>query len=95
MAGATAKTLQFGAIFLEFDAEIDACDQYPAVKAVTWDAAQQQVLTVDGAPAPGLAGLGNRSSDDLAGVAAADSLQLRHGALARGRGPGSGRRRLV
>lgn len=80
VAGATACTLQFGATLLEFDAEIDARDQYSAVKAVTWDAAQQQVLTVDGA-SPGLAGPGNLSGDDLAGVAAADSLQLRHAAL--------------
>lgn len=73
-------TLQFGATLLEFDGEIDARSQFSAVRGITWDPAQQNLIEVDGS-APGFAGPGNLSGDDLAAVAAAPALELRHAAL--------------
>ncbi len=73
-------TLQFGATLLEFDAEIDARAQFSAVRSISWDPAQQSLLEVDG-NSPGFTGPGNLSGDDLAAVAAAESLELRHAAL--------------
>lgn len=73
-------TLTFGATLLEFDAEMDARRQYTAVRGTSWDPAQQELLEVD-ASAPSISEPGNFSADDLAGVAAADHLDLRHAAL--------------
>lgn len=78
--GEAACTLQFGATLIEFDAEVDARMQYKAVRGISWDPAQQAVLQVDGS-SPGYASPGNFSADDLAGVADADALELRHAAL--------------
>ncbi|OYY94808.1 MAG: type IV secretion protein Rhs [Hydrogenophilales bacterium 28-61-23] len=74
-------TLKFGATLLEFDAEIDARAQFSAVRGISWDPARQSLFEVEGG-APGYTGPGNLSGDDLAAVAAAESLELRHAALA-------------
>jgi Rhs element Vgr protein len=79
-SGSAALTLQFGATLLEFDAEIDARSQFTAVRGISWDPAQQALLQVDAA-APAVSGPGNLSGDDLGGVAAAESLELRHAAI--------------
>lgn len=81
MSSGPVCSLQFGSTLLELDAEIDARQQYKAVQGVTWDPAQQEVLQVDG-EAPAFTGPGDLSSDDLALVAAADRLELRHAAIA-------------
>ena len=81
LSGRPTCTLQFGATILELDAEIDARSQYAAVRSLTWDPAQQAMLTKDAAD-PGIAGPGNLSTGDLAGVAALSSFELRHAALA-------------
>ncbi len=81
LGGQPACTLTFGATILELDAEIDARAQYAAVKSFTWDPAQQSLLAKDAAD-PNIAGPGNLSSDDLAGVAALPSYELRHASLA-------------
>ncbi|GAA5167672.1 type VI secretion system tip protein VgrG [Viridibacterium curvum] len=78
--GASACTLQFGATLLEFDAEIDARQQYKAVRSIAWDPAQQSLLEVDGAT-PGFSGPGNLNADDLAAVAAAERQPLRNSGL--------------
>src|SRR5262249_12129334 len=80
LSGSPVCTLQFGATLLEMDAEIDARQQYAAVHGVSWDAAQQALVEVNG-NAPSLKSPGNLSSDDLAAVAGADGLELRHAAL--------------
>ncbi|WP_437819907.1 type VI secretion system tip protein VgrG [Sorangium sp. So ce1078] len=79
--GAAVVTLQFGATILEMDAQIDARLQFGGVKSVTWDPAQQALVEREAAD-PGVSGPGNLSSDELAAVAALDSYQLRHAALA-------------
>jgi Rhs element Vgr protein len=79
LSGATVCTLQFGSSLLEFEGEIDARRQHPAIKGTTWNPADQANVDVDAAT-PGFTAPGNLSSDDLAAVAGAD-LQLRHPAL--------------
>jgi Rhs element Vgr protein len=66
---------------LELDAEIDARSQYAGVKGISWDPAQQSVVTSD-ASSPGAASPGNLSSDDLAAVVGLPAVDLRHAALA-------------
>jgi Rhs element Vgr protein len=73
--------LQFGATILELDAEIDARLQLKAVKSVSWDPAGQSLVEKEAAD-PGVSGPGNLTSDDLAAVAALESYELRHAALA-------------
>ena len=72
--------LHFGATIIELDAEVDARRQFSAVKALTWDQSQQEVVETDAAD-PGVAGPGNLKADDLAAVAALDSERLIHSAI--------------
>lgn len=80
IGGSASVTLQFGATLIELDAEIDARRQYSGVRGVSWDPAQQALFEID-ANTPSMTGPGNLSADDLADVAAAGSLELRHAAL--------------
>jgi Rhs element Vgr protein len=73
-------TLQYGATVLELDLQIDARLQFSGVKGVTWDPAQQTVVTRDAAD-PGVAGPGNLTGDDLADVIGLASYDLRHSAV--------------
>lgn len=77
--GATVCTLQYGATLMEFEGEIDARRQHPAVKGACWDAASQDLVEVEG-DTPSFAAPGNLSSDDLAGVADVP-FDVRHPAL--------------
>lgn len=79
ISGATACTLQYGATLLEFEGEIDARLQHPAVKGASWDPAGQELVEVEAA-SPGFTPPGNLSSDDLAAVANR-ALDVRHPAL--------------
>lgn len=78
--GSPVCTLLFGATILEFDAEMDARDQFKGVKGVTWDPAQQSLVEKDAAD-PGVSGPGNVTSDDLAKVVGLDNLPLSHVAI--------------
>jgi len=80
LSGSPVCSLQFGATLLELDAEIDARQQYAGVRGVSWDPAQQALVEVDGEE-PSLKSPGNLAGADLAAVAAADRLELRHAAL--------------
>jgi Rhs element Vgr protein len=73
-------TLQFGAVILEMDAQIDARLQYSAVKSVSWDAARQELVEKDAAD-PNFRGPGNLQSSDLAKVIALDYWRLQHPAM--------------
>lgn len=79
ISGATACTLQYGATLLEFEGEIDARLQHPAVKGASWDPAGQELVEVEAA-SPSFTPPGNLSSDDLAAVADR-ALDVRHPAL--------------
>jgi Rhs element Vgr protein len=81
LAGAAVCTVQFGATILELDAEIDARHQYEAVKSVSWDPAQQNVVEKEAAD-PGVSGPGNLKSSGLAAVIGLDHFQMQHTAVA-------------
>lgn len=81
LSGNPVCTLQYGATLIELDAEIDARSQFAAVKSLTWDPAQQALVTKD-AVDPQIAGPGNLAGDDLAAAAGASSFELRHASLA-------------
>jgi Rhs element Vgr protein len=80
LTGSPVVTLQFGATVLELDAEMDARDQFGAVKSFTWDPAQQSVLEREAAD-PGVAGAGNVSAADLAKVVGLAHYPLVHPAV--------------
>ena len=71
-------TLQHGSTIQEFDAEMDARNQYTAVKAMGWDPDSQQILSVDAAQPSKVKDNGNISPDDLAKVTGLDAMVLRH-----------------
>ncbi len=80
VASSASVTLQFGATLLEFDAEIDARQQYSGVRGISWDPAQQTLSEIEAA-SPALSGPGNLAPDELADVAAAGALELHHNTL--------------
>jgi phage protein D len=57
----------FGSTILEFDADLDARNQYQSLKASTWDYSNQNITSVD-AQEPGFDENGNISSSDLGNV---------------------------
>ena len=78
--GTAGLTLQFGATVLEMDAEIDARRQFSAVKGFRWDAAQQDVLEVEGED-PEFAEPGNLENAALAAVVGLDHVGLQNASL--------------
>jgi Rhs element Vgr protein len=77
-SGAAVLTLTYGGNLLDFEAVMDARDQFDAVHALAWDAASQELLDVDAAD-PGAPGPGNVALGDLASVVGLEALELRHG----------------
>ncbi|MEI9921436.1 MAG: type VI secretion system tip protein VgrG [Bacteroidota bacterium] len=71
--------LLYGSTIHEFDAEMDARNQYKAIKAVAWDCSSQEVLEVSGQEPTQVKDNGNVTSGDLAYVGALDEMILRHG----------------
>jgi Rhs element Vgr protein len=57
----------FGSTIFEFDADLDARNQYQGLKAKTWDYSNQAITSVDAAE-PGFEENGNVSSSDLGSV---------------------------
>ncbi|MCF8243570.1 MAG: type VI secretion system tip protein VgrG [Saprospiraceae bacterium] len=70
-------TLTFGDNILEFDAEMDARNQYKAVKANAWDSANQELVVSD-ANEPSFSENGNLSASDLADAMEVESFTLTH-----------------
>jgi Rhs element Vgr protein len=68
-------TVAYGDNILEFEAEIDARDQYNSVKSTAWDYAAQDVESQDGSATIKEAGV--ITSEDLAGVLAID-YEMQH-----------------
>jgi Rhs element Vgr protein len=64
---ATVLDAVFGATILEFDADLDARNQYQSLVAKTWDYANQAISTAS-AQEPGFLENGNISSSDLGSV---------------------------
>ncbi len=72
------ETVAFGATMLDFDAEIDARNQFGKVSSYGWNQADQELLEIE-ANDPSVSLNGNLSSSDLADVLAHENLELRHG----------------
>lgn len=71
-------SVAFGFTVLEFDAEIDGRHQYGRVNAYSWNAADQELMEIEGRD-PELSLTGNVSPADLAGQLGTDQLDLKHG----------------
>jgi len=72
-------TLQYGATIHEFDAEIDARNQYKTVKALSWDQSNQDIIMVDGQDPSSVKENGNLTASQLADVTGVQEIILRHG----------------
>lgn len=76
---APVLTLQYGATIHEFDAEMDARNQYKAVKAVAWNQSSQEVLEVNGQDPAKIKENGNFTANQLADITGLKEIVLRHG----------------
>ncbi len=70
-------SLAFGSNMLEFDAEMDARNQFKAVKATAWDPTNQEIVESE-ASEPSTSNNGNISASDLAEAMAVESFTLSH-----------------
>ncbi|MBB6109489.1 type VI secretion system tip protein VgrG [Mucilaginibacter lappiensis] len=68
----------FGATMLEFDADLDARNQYQSLTAKTWDYTTQEIATASAAE-PGFEENGNISSSDLGAVLSVSEYDLYSG----------------
>lgn len=75
------ETVSFGATMLDFDAEMDARNQFQKVTSYGWNAADQTIQEME-AGNPGVSSHGNVSYDDLAAVIGLSNLELKNGASA-------------
>lgn len=72
------ETVAFGATMLDFDAEIDARNQFQKVTSYGWNAADQELLEIE-ATDPSVSLNGNISPADLASVIDLENLELKNG----------------
>lgn len=72
------ETVSFGATMLDFDAEMDARNQFQKVTSYGWNAADQAIQEME-ASNPSVSLNGNVSYDDLASVIGLSNLQLKNG----------------
>lgn len=72
------ETVTFGASLLDFDAEMDARNQFAKVSSFSWDYSNQEMVEIE-AKDPGVSLNGNLSVGDLADIIQLDNLELRHG----------------
>lgn len=74
----SVETVTFGATLLDFDAEIDARNQFAKVSSYSWDYSNQEVVEIE-AKDPSVSLNGNLSASDLAETIELENLELRHG----------------
>jgi Rhs element Vgr protein len=72
------QTVTYGATLLDFDAEIDARNQFQKVTSYGWSPANQELLELEGND-PGINLNGNISSKKLADVTSPENLELKNG----------------
>ena len=72
------ETVTFGASLLDFDAEIDARNQFAKVSSYSWDYSNQELVEIEAAD-PGISLNGNLTASDLAETIELENLELRHG----------------
>ncbi len=72
------QTVVFGSTLLDFDAEIDARNQFSKVTSYAWDQSKQEVSEAEAAD-PSVALNGNLTPSDLASVIDTENLKLTYG----------------
>lgn len=72
------ETITFGATMLDFDAEIDARNQFKKISSYGWSYADQEIVEIEAAD-PSVSLNGNLSSSDIAQTIELGNLELRHG----------------
>jgi len=72
------ETVTFGTSLLDFDAEIDARNQFAKVSSYSWDYGNQELVEIE-ASDPGISLNGNLTTSDLAETIELENLELRHG----------------
>ena len=77
LSGEPVAELIYGQNINEFDAEIDARDQFGSIISKSWDFAQQSVIESE-ATDPGLPEQGNLNAGDLASVIGLNQLPYQH-----------------
>jgi Rhs element Vgr protein len=73
------ETVSFGSTLLDFDAEMDARNQFAKVSSYSWDYTNQEVVEIE-ANDPAVSLNGNLSASDLSDIINLENLELRHGA---------------
>ena len=68
----------FGSSLLDFDAEIDARNQFNSITAYGWNPSEQEIVEAE-ATDPGISLNGNLSVSDLAETINLENLELKHG----------------
>ncbi len=74
---APALSIGYGSTILELDVEMDARNQFKAVKSLAWSPADQAIVTTD-ANEPTTTQHGNLSSDDVAAAVKVEAFSQRH-----------------
>jgi len=77
VSGDPILNLHYGYNIFEFEANMDARDQYTTTKATSWDSVNQEVIESEGAD-PGLEEQGNLSASDLADVIGLSEWAMQH-----------------
>lgn len=72
------ETVTFGSTLLDFDAEIDARNQFSKISSYSWDYVNQEIVEIE-ANKTNVALNGNLTSSDLAETIQLDNFELRHG----------------
>lgn len=75
---AELETVVFGSTLLDFDAEIDARNQFSKITSYAWDQSKQEVSEAEAAD-PSVALNGNLTASDLASVIDTENLKLSYG----------------
>ncbi|VXB30160.1 Contig_14, whole genome shotgun sequence [Flavobacterium sp. 9AF] len=74
----SVETITFGATMLDFDAEIDARNQFAKVSSYSWNYTNQELVEIE-ASDPSITLNGNLGTSDLANTIELENLELRHG----------------
>lgn len=78
-SGEATLTIQYGATIHHLDAEIDARQQYKAVKGSTWNYSSQELSDAAEGADPGVPDAGNLAADTLSDVIGEEEFMLFHG----------------
>ncbi|AXB57646.1 type VI secretion system tip protein VgrG [Flavobacterium fluviale] len=78
LAFSPVETVAFGSSMLDFDAEMDARNQFAKVSSYSWNASNQELLEME-AKDPSVSLNGNLAPSNLSDVVKLENLELRHG----------------